>query len=172
VAFGNSLNSRLEVEIRDCEISVVVPAFNEEKNIKPLFQRLNKCLCEFGKVFEIIFVNDGSRDGSEIELRDIHREHDNVVVINLVMNAGKAAALEQAFRVVRGEYVVIIDADLQHEPEDIPKLVRKVQEGFDVASGKRIHRMDPKGKMITSRLFNILMRWMTGLKFEDYFSGL
>jgi len=158
--------------MKKCIISVVTPLYNEEKNLKVLFKRLDKTLSGLGKNFEIIFVNDGSTDASEKLLEEIHRDNQTVTVINLFRRMGKAAAVEQGFEIANGRYVVIIDGDLQHDPEDIPNLIRKLEEGFDVVSGKRVTRMDPKGKIITSRLFNILMRWLTGLKFEDCFSGL
>lgn len=153
-------------------ISVLIPLYNEAENLKPLFQRINKSLSEFGRDFEVIFVNDASSDDSEKLLGEIQRVHDNVTVINFFRRMGKAVALEQGFEIANGRYVVIIDGDLQYDPEDIPKLIKKMDEGFDVVSGKRINRQDPNGKIITSRLFNILMRWLTELKFEDYFSGL
>lgn len=154
------------------DISVVIPAHNEEGNLMPLFQRLNKALSDFGRSFQIIFVNDGSTDGSEKILEEIQRNNSNITVINLFKKMGKAIALEQGFELVKGKYVVVIDSDLQHDPEDIPQLVKKMDEGFDVVSGKRVNRQDEKQTILTSRLFNWLMRRITGLKFEDYFSGL
>jgi len=154
------------------EISVVVPGYNEEENLPALFKRLNKTLVDYGKSFEIIFANDGSNDNTEKILKDIQKENDNVVVINLFRRMGKAIALEHGFRLIRGKYIVVIDSDLQHPPEDIPLLIEKMEEGYDVVSGKRVNRMDAKGKIMTSKVFNWTMRTITGLKFDDYFSGL
>ncbi|HOW35040.1 MAG TPA: glycosyltransferase family 2 protein [Candidatus Omnitrophota bacterium] len=158
--------------MKEYDISVVIPAHNEEGNLMPLFQRLNKALSEFGRSFQIVFVNDGSTDDSEKVLEEIQRNNSNITVINFFKKMGKALALEQGFELVKGQYVVVIDSDLQHDPEDVPKLVKKMDEGFDVVSGKRVNRQDEKRTILTSRLFNWLMRLITGLKFEDYFSGL
>lgn len=158
--------------MKECIISVLVPLYNEAENLKPLFQRINESLSEFGRDFEVIFVNDGSSDDSEELLVEIQRSHDNVTVINFFKNMGKAVALEQGFEIANGRYVVIIDSDLQHDPEDIPLLIKKMDEGFDVVSGKRINRQDSNGKIITSRIFNIIVRLIAGLRLDDYFSGL
>ena len=153
-------------------ISVVVPVYNEEKNIPELFKRIVKALSDFGRSFEIIFVNDGSVDSTEEILTHIYDQNHHVAVVNLFRKSGKAIALERGFELVRGQYIVIIDADLQHDPEDIPRLIVKLEEGFDVVSGKRMNRNDAPGKVLTSRLFNIFMRMLTGLQIDDYFSGL
>jgi len=158
--------------MNDTVISVVVPIYNEENNIRPLFERIQKALIDLGKTFEIILVNDASTDGSGPLLEELQRSHRGVVVIHLFKRSGKAVALERGFDVIKGEYVVTIDADLQHDPEDIPQLIQKMEEGYDVVSGKRMDRHDSVGKIVTSRIFNILMRLVTGLRFDDYFSGL
>ncbi|MDP7353512.1 MAG: glycosyltransferase family 2 protein [Desulfobacterales bacterium] len=155
------------------EISVIVPLHNEESNLVPLFDRLNQTLLGTGSSFEIIFINDSSSDNSEFILKKIYEENaDNVIIINLFMRVGKTGAQERGFEIARGEYIVTIDSDLENSPEDIPKLLTKMDEGFDVVSGLRISRVDSKGKLITSRMFNLIMRWITGLAFNDYFSGL
>ncbi|MFP4473455.1 MAG: glycosyltransferase family 2 protein [Candidatus Omnitrophota bacterium] len=153
-------------------ISVVVPAYNEEKNLPLLFDKLKRTLEDLGRSFEIIFVNDASEDSTEQVLTEIQQANEGVILINLSKRSGKAVALERGFELVRGDCVVIIDADLQHDPADIPKLIQKINEGYDVVSGKRMNRDDPRGKLVTSRLFNMLMRLITGLNIDDYFSGL
>jgi glycosyltransferase involved in cell wall biosynthesis len=158
--------------MEECLISVVIPLYNEEKNLKVFFKRLHKTLSGLGENFEIIFVNDGSTDASEKILEEIRRDNQTVTVINLFRRMGKAAALERGFEIIRGKYVVTIDSDLEMDPEDIPDIIKKIEEGYDVVSGARTNRFDSKGKIITSRLFNMLLRYITGLTFNDYFSGL
>jgi len=154
------------------EISVVIPAYNEELNMEPLFQRLDRVLSDLGRGYEVIIVNDASTDGTEAVLEKIYQQHDCVAVVTHFLCQGKAAALEHGFELVRGRYIVIMDADLQQEPEDIPRLIAALDQGYDVVSGKRVNRDDAVLKRLSSRIFNMVMRRMTGLKIDDYFSGL
>lgn len=154
------------------EISIVIPAYNEELNIAPLFQRIERVLSESGRRYEVIIVNDASTDGTRDVLDKIYQQHKCVAVVTHFFCQGKAAALEHGFELVRGRYIVIIDADLQQEPEDIPRLIAALDQGYDVVSGKRVNRDDAVLKRLSSRIFNMVMRRMTGLKIDDYFSGL
>ncbi len=153
-------------------VSVVVPLYNEAKNLEELAERCRASLQREGMAFELIFVNDGSTDESEDVLAGLHGDHACVSVVHLRTRTGKAGALEAGFRLVGGKYVVVIDSDLQHAPEDIPVIIKKLEDGYDVISGKRRDRQDASGKLMSSRLFNGLIRVMTGSRLEDLFSGL
>jgi glycosyltransferase involved in cell wall biosynthesis len=153
------------------EISVIVPVYNEEENITLLFKKIRESLLEFRKSFEVIFVNDGSTDSSCKVLAGICEGNQDVTVIDLIKNYGKAAALEQGFKTARGEYIVTIDSDLQYDPKDIPVLIRALEKGADVASVKRINRLDPMSTIAFSKVYNTLLRIVCGLPFDDYFSG-
>jgi glycosyltransferase involved in cell wall biosynthesis len=154
------------------DISVVAPLFNEENNLPTFFSELDQVLTIYGRPFEIIFVNDGSTDNSEKVLLQLISQRNYIKVINLKQNLGKAKALEHGFRLAKGDKVVIMDCDLQYDPKDIQLLVEKIEEGYDVVSGKRVNRSDPENTVLTSKIFRLLVRRLSGLNFSDYFSGL
>ena len=116
-------------------ISVVVPLLNEERSLEALYREIADALEPLGHDYEVVFVDDGSTDASLAVLSRLHDETTNVVVIHLRRNFGKAAALQAGFVEARGELVVTIDADLQDDPAEIPKLLAKLDEGFDLVSG-------------------------------------
>ena len=149
-------------------LSIVIPVFNEEESLRPLHERLARVLGSPGIRHEIIFVNDGSADGSESVLAGIARADANVRVINFRRNYGQTAALMAGFDVARGEVVVPMDGDLQNEPEDIPGLVAKLEEGFDVVSGWRRDRHDGFRRRLASRVANRLVSWISGVHLHDY----
>ena len=155
-----------------CDISVVVPVYNEVGNLALLSQKIKEALLELGRGFEIIFVNDGSTDGSSRLLEEIRDSQQNIIIIDLFRSNGKAAALEQGFKIIKGEYVVIIDSDLQYDPGDIPALIHEMEKGADVVSAKRIQRSDSGSTIRFSGIFNKLLRFICRLPIEDYFSGL
>ena len=154
------------------EISVVVPLYNEGPNLLTFFEELDGAMTTFGKPYEIIFVNDGSIDDSEKILTDIAKQNKHTQVINLRKNAGKPVALEQGFELANGNKIVILDADLQYDPKDIQFLIAKIDEGYDVVSGRRVSRADSKNVVLSSRLFRLIVKKLSGLNFTDYFSGL
>lgn len=154
------------------DISVIIPLFNEEGNVTKMFTSISEALRDSKKSFELIYVNDGSNDGSAVMLEDLHRKNSNVSVIHLYRKCGKAPALELGIEFATGNYIVIIDCDLQYDANDIPKMITELENGNDVVSGRRTHREDCKRMIITSRLFNWIVRKITGLKIKDYFSGL
>jgi undecaprenyl-phosphate 4-deoxy-4-formamido-L-arabinose transferase len=124
------------------ELSVVIPVFNEEQNIPELYRRLASVLETMPEPSEIVFVNDGSTDESGRLLEAIQRSDSRVTLVDLAYNAGQHAAVLAGFRVSRGDTVVTLDADLQNPPEEIPKLLTKIREGFDVVGGLRQRRQD------------------------------
>jgi glycosyltransferase involved in cell wall biosynthesis len=150
------------------EVSVIVPVFNEEESLPPLCKRLLAVLSRLGKSFEIIFINDGSSDGSYSALCRLAEADANVKVINLRRNFGQTAAISAGFDHARGRIIVPMDADLQNDPVDIPLLLAKLDEGYDVASGWRKDRQDKEaGRIFTSRLANWLIGFFTGVKLHD-----
>ena len=154
------------------EISVVVPLYNEERNLRVFFTELKNALVEYGKPFEIIFVNDGSTDNSQDVLLNIAKQNRNIKIISLRKNAGKARALEQGFKLTNGEKVAILDSDLQYDPRDLATLADHIDKGCDVVSGKRVSRADSRDVVLTSRIFRMIVKKLSGLNFEDYFSGI
>ncbi|HEC76476.1 MAG TPA: glycosyltransferase [Thermoplasmatales archaeon] len=150
-------------------ISIVVPVYNEEENIIPLFEKLKKVI---KKEYEIIFVDDGSFDKSYEILKKIHSENENIKCIKFSRNFGKTAALMAGFETAKGDIIVTIDADLQNDPQDIPKMVEMLNK-YDAVSGWRYNRKDPFiSKKLPSAISNKLSRWLTGLKIHDFNCGL
>jgi len=154
---------------RDPYISMVVPIFNEVENIEPLIQELVTALEKTGRNFEIICVDDGSTDGSFEKLREAREQDSRVRAIRFRRNFGQTPAFAAGFDYARGEWVITIDADLQNDPADIPKLVEKAESGYDVVSGWRVDRKDAfVSRKIPSRAANWLIRRVTGVGIHDY----
>lgn len=149
-------------------ISVVVPVYNEETNLPLLHARLQKTLAAMDRPYEIIFVDDGSRDGSLAVLRGMVGSP-GVRVVELTRNYGQHPAIFAGFAIVRGSVVITIDADLQNPPEDIPRLVRAMEEGdFEVVGSVRTLRRDSVLRRIPSRLVNVATRRITGVSQSDW----
>jgi dolichol-phosphate mannosyltransferase len=153
-------------------ISVVVPVRNEERSVALLYDELDSALQPLGAEWETVFVDDGSEDGTFAALNRLHAAHDRVVVVRLRRNFGKAAALAAGFAQARGEVIVTIDGDLQDDPAEIPRLLVKLEEGFDLVSGWKAHRRDPLRRRLLSRLFNAVTRWISGVRLHDMNCGL
>jgi glycosyltransferase involved in cell wall biosynthesis len=153
-------------------ISVVVPLLNEERSLEPLYAQVASALEPLGTEFEVVFIDDGSTDGSMSLLTRMHEELPNVVVVHLRRNFGKAAALQAGFLEARGDVVVTIDADLQDDPEEIPKLLAKLDEGFDLVSGWKTRRNDPFLRRLFSRWFNRATAAVSGVRLHDVNCGL
>lgn len=154
------------------KISIVVPLFNEEESLVELHQQLSKAVCSLEKPIEFLFIDDGSTDNSMQVLSELHNKDPQVRVVQFRRNYGKSAALALGFKEARGEFIVTLDADLQDEPYEIPNLVKKLEEGFDLVSGWKKIRKDPFIKKSTSKLFNFVTRKMTGLGIHDMNCGL
>ncbi len=153
-------------------ISVVVPVHEEERTVALLFDELQAALDPLGQPWEAVFVDDGSADGSFAALTRLHNLHDNVRVVRLRRNFGKAAALAAGFANAEGDVVVTIDADLQDDPAEIPRLLAKLDEGFDLVSGWKAHRRDPITRRALSRIFNWVTGRVSGLRLHDLNCGL
>jgi glycosyltransferase involved in cell wall biosynthesis len=153
-------------------VSLLIPVWNEKETLPSLYERTRKTLEGMGCSWEILFVDDGSTDGSEAFLRAFHTEDPRVRVLFLARNFGQHAALCAGFEQVRGDVVVIMDGDLQLNPEDIPSLVDKVREGYDLVGGWRIHRVDSSlRRKIPSWLFNQVLGRATGVRLKDFNCG-
>ena len=151
------------------ELSVIVPVFNEEESIAPLVMALMSVLGRTGQHFEIIFVDDGSTDRSAERLASAVAAHPEIKVIQFRYNAGQTAALMAGIDYASGDTIVTIDADLQNEPEDIPMLLSKLDEGVDVVSGWRKDRQDAAiRRNFVSRIANILISHISGIRLHDY----
>ncbi|HDL64998.1 MAG TPA: glycosyltransferase, partial [Proteobacteria bacterium] len=154
------------------DLSVLIPLYNERDNLRPLFQKITEVLDGQELEWEVIFVDDGSDDGSADIIRDIEESSSRVKVVSLRRNFGKSAALDTGFQETAGKWVVIMDADLQDDPEEIPGLIEMLSDGYDLVSGWRFHRQDRFIKKYTSRIYNWVTSSMSGIKLHDFNCGL
>ncbi|QQG42862.1 MAG: glycosyltransferase family 2 protein [Candidatus Giovannonibacteria bacterium] len=149
-------------------ISVVVPVYNEEHTISELHERLVKTLAACCDSYEIVFVNDGSTDNTEktaLTLKPLE-------LISFAKNQGQTPALNAGIRKAKGDIIVFLDADLQNNPEDIPKLLEKISQGCGAVVGRREHRQDPAARTIFSKVANFIARLLLGVKVHDFGCGL
>ena len=153
-------------------ISVVIPVHNEERSVALLLDELGSALDSLGGPWEAVFVDDGSDDGTFSALTRLHAAAGNVRVVRLRRNFGKAAALQAGFEAAEGDVVVTIDGDLQDDPTEIPRLLAKLDEGFDLVSGWKTKRRDPWSRRIPSKIFNVVTGRMSGLRLHDLNCGL
>ena len=152
-------------------ISVVVPIHNEERSVELLYGELAAALDGMGAEWEAVFVDDGSTDGSFAALTRLHAAHPNVRVVRLRRNFGKAAALTSGFAQAHGEVIVTIDGDLQDDPAEIPRLLAKLDEGFDLVSGWKAQRRDPWTRRAPSKVFNWVVGRVSGVRLHDMNCG-
>jgi glycosyltransferase involved in cell wall biosynthesis len=153
-------------------ISVVVPVHDEERSVALLYDELRAALEPLDAPWEAIFVDDGSTDGTAGALTRLHAGEDNVTVVRLRRNFGKAAALAAGFAQSKGDVIVTIDGDLQDDPAEIPRLLAKLDEGFDLVTGWKTHRRDPISRRLLSRLFNRVTSAFSGVRLHDMNCGL
>ena len=153
------------------ELSVILPVLDEVDSLDLLYRELTTVLQSLGRPYELIFVDDGSRDASFTRIEKLHRSDDRVRAIQLRRNFGKAAALAVGFRAARGDILITLDADLQDDPAEIPRLLARLEEGQDLVSGWKRDRQDPCSKTWPSRLFNGVTGWLTGVRLHDFNSG-
>lgn len=150
------------------DVSIIVPVFNEEENIALLVERIRSVMTETGKSYECLFVDDGSVDRSAEILEDLCKSSPELKLIKFRRNFGQTAALSAGFDRADGDIVITIDADLQNDPQDIPLLIQKIHEGYDLVSGWRKVRQDTLLRRIPSYLANLLISVVTGVKLHDY----
>jgi undecaprenyl-phosphate 4-deoxy-4-formamido-L-arabinose transferase len=149
-------------------LSVVIPVFNEQENLRALQEALSPVLRGFGKPYELIYVDDGSTDKSLDILRELQTKDSNIVIVEFSRNFGQHSAIFAGFDQSRGEIVVTLDADLQNPPEAIPSLVHAIESGYDVVGGWREDRQDSLFRKLASKIVNKIISWSTGVKLKDY----
>jgi len=154
------------------KLSVIIPLYNEEESVNPLANEIKKALKLVDVAYEIIFVDDGSKDNSLNSVKEICRLDKRFKYISFQKNYGKSAALQMGFKEATGDVVVTMDADLQDDPNEIVNLLKKLDEGFDVVSGWKKKRFDPIIKKLSSRFFNFVTRIFSGVKIHDFNCGL
>ncbi len=164
--------SPMELRRSPSLVSVVVPLFNEEATLAALYEEVRAALDPKGLAWEIIYVDDGSTDKSHQELVRLHAAHTNVRVVRLRRNFGKAVALSAGFEAAAGEVIVTMDADLQDDPAEIPLLLEKLEEGYDLVSGWKCDRRDPFARRLFSRVYNGTTGIVTGVRLHDMNCGL
>ncbi len=152
-------------------VTCIIPMYNEVHTIKPLCESIGIVLQEAGYSYEILIVDDGSTDGSTEVARALAQGDDAVTTVELRGNFGKSAALAAGIDHAQGEILITMDADLQDDPTELPRFIRKLDEGYDVVSGYKKTRHDPPGKVLPSRIFNRMVRLFTGVKLNDINCG-
>jgi glycosyltransferase involved in cell wall biosynthesis len=154
------------------KLSVIIPLFNEEESLNPLSNEIKKVIRQLPLNCEVVFVDDGSRDASLKIIKDICKQDRRFKFISFRKNYGKSAALQVGFKNAQGDVIVTMDADLQDDPNEIPNLIKKLDDGFDVVSGWKRKRHDPFIKKHSSKLFNFITRLLSGIKIHDFNCGL
>lgn len=152
-------------------LSIVIPVFNEDESIQNLHKEILLIVPNLGEGYEIIFVDDGSTDKSFEILKEIQKKNEKVRLFSFRKNQGKSEALTFGFKKAKGDYIVTLDSDLQDKPSEIPKLMKKLKEGYDLACGWRVERRDSFLKILSSKIFNSLASFLWGLKLHDYNCG-
>jgi len=160
-------------EIPNLDVSIIVPVFNEEESIPELHSWISRVMKETSMVYEIILIDDGSNDRSWSLIQDLSNVDQQVKGIKFSRNYGKSAALHTGFQHCKGEVVITMDADLQDSPEEIPGLVKMIrEENYDLVSGWKKIRHDPRNKTIPSKFFNAVTRKISGIDLHDFNCGL
>jgi glycosyltransferase involved in cell wall biosynthesis len=152
-------------------VSLVIPVMDEEENVQALHAELSAVLDGLGWPAEMIFVDDGSRDGTLARLEELYQRDGRVRVLGLRRNFGKTAALLAGFQEARGEIIVTMDGDLQDDPKELPRFLQAMDTGYDLVSGWKRKRRDPASKTLPSRLFNLTVRRSTGIPLHDFNCG-
>lgn len=152
------------------KLSIVIPVYNEVESIERLYLEIVQSIDT--SEYEIIFIDDGSTDGSSEKIVELIQKNQKLKLIQFYRNYGKSAALSEGFKQADGEYVVTMDADLQDDPSEIKNLIIKLEEGYDLVSGWKKNRKDPLSKRIPSKLFNFITRLFTSVKIHDFNCGI
>ena len=153
----------------DMKFSIVVPLFNEAANVTPLYVRLTQVMAGLGEPYEIVFVDDGSTDHTVKTLYEIYASDSRVRIVALRRNFGQTAALKAGFDAAHGDIIISMDGDLQHDPEEIPAFVSKIEEGYDIVSGWRAERRDGwLTRRLPSRIANWMMAKLSGVDLHDF----
>jgi glycosyltransferase involved in cell wall biosynthesis len=152
-------------------ISIIIPVYNEENSLHELHESLTSVLKDVGESYEILFINDGSTDSSSAIIKEIKNNDSAVKTVALRKNFGKSAALNVGFKKAMGDIVFTMDSDLQDDPTEIPHFLEAIESGYDLVTGWKVNRKDPKEKTIPSKLFNYIVSTLSGLKLKDYNCG-
>jgi len=169
---GPENNENSAMDNSSVDISIVVPLYNEKESLPHLMKGISDTLLSCGKTFEVIFVDDGSTDGSFDELQSLHKTYGaQAKALRFSRNYGKSAALNAGIDHAAGSIIITMDADLQDDPTAIPEMVAKLEEGWDVVSGWKKVRHDPIGKTLPSKVWNIFTSMLCGLKLHDFNCG-
>jgi len=158
-------------QVKQLTISIVVPVLNEEDSLSILYERLCEVLNTITSTYELIFVDDGSSDTSFDVLTKLHHQDKCVHIVQFRRNFGKAAALSAGFAEAQGDIVLTLDADLQDDPQEIPRFLAKLDEGYDLVSGWKYPRLDPISKTLPSKIFNFVTSSLTGVNLHDFNCG-
>ncbi len=151
------------------DLSIVIPVYNERESIPKLYEELDKTLSEMPLKYEVLLIDDGSTDGTFDELKKIHEKNNLFKVIRFRRNFGQTAALSAGFDFAKGDIIVTLDADLQNDPRDIPLLLEKINEGYDIVSGWRVNRKDKAlTRKFPSMVANKIISKLTGVHLHDY----
>jgi undecaprenyl-phosphate 4-deoxy-4-formamido-L-arabinose transferase len=150
------------------QVSLLVPVYNEEENLPELYRQLQDIFRRSGRSYEIIFINDGSRDRSLEILQGLQKENPNIMIANLMRNFGQHSAAAAGLSIASGEYISVIDADLQNDPEDLLTMWDELDNGNDVVRGWRQDRKDPSWRKLASKAVNWMTGYMTGVYLKDY----
>ena len=153
------------------DISLIIPVYNEVESLPALYEQLSEVLKPWKRKYEILFIDDGSDDSSYEVMADLHKQDKRVKVIQFRKNYGKSAALAVGFDAAEGDIFIMMDADLQDDPYEIPKFLEKLEEGYDFVNGWKYPRLDPLNKTLPSRLFNFTMRTAMGINIHDFNCG-
>ncbi|NLJ08473.1 MAG: glycosyltransferase family 2 protein, partial [Sphingobacteriales bacterium] len=155
------------------DLSIVIPVFNEKESLIELEAWIKRVVTQHGYDYEIIFIDDGSTDGSFEVIQSLATQNNRVKAVRFRRNYGKSAALNEGFALAKGRVVITMDSDLQDSPDEIPELFRMItEEGFEIVSGWKKKRYDPLNKTIPTKLFNWATRKISGIKLHDFNCGL
>jgi len=153
------------------DLTILIPLYNEARNVRPLYEEVVRVVTRLEKSYEIIYVDDGSSDGTYDEVRALHSQDKNVRLIRHRRNFGKAQALSNGFSAAQGQVIITMDGDLQDDPEEIPRFLEKIAQGYDLVSGWKTNRQDQWSKTLPSKAFNAITRWVSGVKLHDFNCG-
>lgn len=157
--------------MKNHSISIVTPAYNEEANILPFYEKVSHVFKGLKNNYEIWFIDDGSRDGTLEAIKTLKSKDKRIKYISFRRNFGKAAALSSGFEHANGDIIITMDSDLQDEPEEIPRFISMIEKGYDLVNGWKYKRRDPLTKTIPSRLFNWMTSRLIGIKLHDFNCG-
>lgn len=159
-------------QAEELDLTIVVPVFEEEESLDELARQIREVCDAEGLIYEVLFIDDGSKDASWSVIQRIHTSDSRFAGVRFRRNYGKSAALSVGFERARGRYVVTMDADLQDDPHEVPALLEMLDQGYDLVSGWKQRRQDPLSKTIPSRFFNLVTRLISGIPIHDFNCGL